>query len=445
MRKSSSLLLYFEYYSSVAFQLLVLLVIVCLLARSRSQAVFTTNTLRKLHEDESIAMLRLQRIEDRSLHLHEWVRARNQQQRQGGQRQESDEMNISLVDNDDEGDDIFEKHYDQLQGMASELEHHASVTNIQNAIQKASIEEIVATYGEGPVKVELELDFHDRSDDGGILDALHLSHQDPGRKVIVNTNRSTKIAIVLWPDTPHAAWTWLKQIQKKLWDGTDKISLDGASTALQFRPKAESEAPPSTSQSFLKQAWDRWHSTDQGGSTDSYSSVDNEDDTGNLEFIEQHPMDGDDRYSDGMNPDVIHGAWTVGLREANSAIEADNIENDEIASPRRNTRIGGRKNSSSPSSSSSSDHNKNELEMFINLSDNQHLYQRRATCVGKVIDGFDTLQRLFEKTAEQLPNKRRPFQKGAVDDDGSLHIKHVTLKSVTASHMTNHELDQLFI
>ena len=43
--------------------------------------------------------------------------------------------------------------------MSSELKSHAKIMNLQQTIQETAIEEIVGTYGEGPVKVVLELDF----------------------------------------------------------------------------------------------------------------------------------------------------------------------------------------------------------------------------------------------------------------------------------------------
>ncbi|OEU08369.1 hypothetical protein FRACYDRAFT_271810 [Fragilariopsis cylindrus CCMP1102] len=201
---------------------------------------------------------------------------------------------------------------------------------------------------------------------------------------------ATRIAIVLWPDTPHAAWTWLEQIQRNIWDGAN-LEWDTSSTMLQFKPEPKLPKTTTSTNTVTK------GTTRKRSSAKKVDVDDNDNDNdagGHLEFIEQHPMS-----RDNYNDDKHHGAWTVGLRETSSS-----------------------------SSSSSSDN----LEMFINLSDNQSLYQHEATCVGKIIDGFDTLQRLVETTL-------------IVSSSSSTTTKtNVSVKSIAASHMTNQELEQIY-
>jgi len=185
----------------------------------------------------------------------------------------------------------------------------------------------------------------------------------------VNTNKSTKISIVLWPDTPHAAWTWLQQIQKEIWDGA-YLQMDASSTIFQFKPPKPNRRMRTTATT-----------------TNDADNADNAGDGGDdsyLEFIEQHPMIHDnEEYVKNHDLDVNHGAWTVGLRETSMT-----------TSSKRRKREGKQHSNDNDNDID----NNNNLEMFINLSDNQHLYQHEATCVGKIIDGFDTLQRLLETT-----------------------------------------------
>merc|ERR1712238_204287 len=96
----------------------------------------------------------------------------------------------------------------------------------------------------------------------------------------------------------------------------------------------------------------------------------------------------------------------------------------------------------------------NNLEMFINLSDNQQLYQHEATCVGKIIDGFDTVQRLLETTIttrrtregkEENGTKKKKKEDDDTDTDDTLTTNtNVSVKTITASHITNQELEQLY-
>jgi len=345
-------------------QLIVLFVVVGLVFYSRSQAVFTADTLLKLRGEESIGLLKLHQIENHSLHIHELI---TQRLLRGQPQQEKEEQKTPTTtgDNDNDNDtnndtNNLEQQYKQLIDMSSELRNHATVTTLQETIQETAIEEIINTYGEGPVKVVLEFDFNTNTN----------TDTDTDNNNMAATATATRIAIVLWPDTPHAAWTWLEQIQKSIWDGAN-LEWDTSSTMLQFKPESKTTTNTAT----------------QGATRSSTKKVDvNDDDDvgGHLEFIEQHPLSRDD-YND-----KHHGAWTVGLRETSSS---------------------------------------SNLEMFINLSDNQRLYQHEATCVGKIIDGFDTLQRLVESTLIVTSTSPKT---------------NVSVKSVAASHMTNQELEQIY-
>jgi len=305
------------------FQLLLLFVIALLVLHSHSKADFTVETLQRLRQQESLGLLQLQKIERQSLSLHESIRGRLQR---AGVLEEHEA-------------DPLEPQHRQLEKMTSELD--SQVTTLQKRIQLAARQEIIKAYGEGPVKVVIELDF-DGTDSTS-------SRSDP-----VDVSSSSHISIALWPDTPHAAWTWLDQVGRHVWDGAG-LEWDSSSTLLQFQPSQPDPVGKSR-----------------------------------LEFTEHHPSDPK------TNPDMHHGPWTVGLRESLS----------EDASGESNGR----------------------LEMFINLADNRETH-KHETCIGKILDGFYALQRLLEATR--------------MNEDGKA-VTHVTVKSITAMHITNHELNQLY-
>jgi cyclophilin family peptidyl-prolyl cis-trans isomerase len=85
---------------------------------------------------------------------------------------------------------LIQKQTQQLMQMEEELSHE--VRTLQTRIQHSAVRSIVHEYGEGPVQVIWE---------------------------VVADGVTSKISILLWHDTPHAAWTWLEQISRKLWDG----------------------------------------------------------------------------------------------------------------------------------------------------------------------------------------------------------------------------------
>ena len=111
----------------------------------------------------------------------------------------------------------------------------------------------------------------------------------------------------LWAEAPHAAWTWLEQIQRNLWDGTE----------LQWKEAQVLQGIPSREDPMHR---------------------------GAIEFVEPTKSG--------------HEAWTVGLKQTGPD---------------------------------------GKLSMFLNLQDNDHLYQHESN-VGKIIDGFDALQKLLEAT-----------------------------------------------
>lgn len=361
-------------FSGVCLQLILLSVIALLVLWSRSQAALATDTLLRLRETESVSLLKLHMLESHSMHVHELMRNRILRENtrvddfqdllQDGE--EPDEANNN-------NDDPLRDQYRQLSQMAADLRNHAAVKTLQGTIQETAIDKMTHIYGEGPVKVVIELDFGD----GDNRNPPFIAHKTENRKKNNNNSNNNRqarntqqmakgsyISIVLWPDTPHAAWTWLEQIGRSVWDGSS-IGWDPSSTLLQFQPTKDDPL-----------------------------------DRGHIEFVEDHPRQED------SNPDMHHGAWTIGLRETLSS--GNGAGDDE--------------------SLSSSSSNPNRLEMFINLSNNRE-QRKHETCVGKIFDGFDALQRLLERTE--------------LTEDGDARTK-VTVKSVSAMHMTHKEFAYIY-
>jgi len=347
-------------FSGVCLQLILLLVISVLVVCSRSQAALTTETLLHLQEFESLSLLKLHRLESHSMHVHELMRNRMVKNK------DTDDLEDYMMENgeydsenekviDPENDPLMDQ-YQQLAKMSLDLRKHADVTALQHSIQETAIDEIISVYGEGPVKVVVELDFGDKHSFIAHNNNYHHKHQEQAQSARHTHNmiKGTYISIVLWPDTPHAAWSWLEQIRRSVWDGSS-IGFNPTSTLLQFQPTKDDPM-----------------------------------DRGHLEFVEGHPS------QEKSNPDMHHGAWTIGLRET---IGSDDDSNK-----------------------------KGTMEMFINLADNQEA-RKHETCIGKIFDGFDALQRLLEGTA-LAPN-------GEADTN-------VTVKSVIAMHLTHKELQQIY-
>jgi len=293
-----------------------------------------------------MSLLKLHRLETHSMHVHDLMRKRLL--KENGRSKDTDDLE-DLLDGEypeeviDPEDDPLSDQYQELTQMSHDLRKHADVTTLQGTIQETAIEEIVSTFGEGPVKVVVELDFGDRP---------IIAHKNNRQaKHTHDMVKGTYISIILWPDTPHAAWAWLEQIRRSVWNRST-VKLNPASTLLSFHP-----------------------------------TKDDPKDRGHLEFVEGHPR------QENSNSDMHHGAWTIGLRET----------------------VG-------------DDHKKGRLEMFINLADNQ-TERKHETCVGKIFDGFDALQRLLEGTE--------------VTPDGDANMN-VSVKSVSAMHMTHSELQQIY-
>ncbi|EEC46589.1 predicted protein [Phaeodactylum tricornutum CCAP 1055/1] len=175
-------------------QLAVVIVVSFLVFDSYHRAITTTDQLSKFKNDESMLLLHLHRVEQQALNLHEefdrlskkdFVESHSIQNEDG----RIERKNAVVVDSE-----LIRKQTQQLRQMEEELSHE--VRALQESIQIAARSCIVRTFGEGPVQVILDLNFGERNIQGG-----------------------TKLTILLWYDTPHAAWTLLEQIRKGIWDG----------------------------------------------------------------------------------------------------------------------------------------------------------------------------------------------------------------------------------
>jgi hypothetical protein len=280
------------------FQILVVGIVSFLVFDSYIKAVSTTQRLDQLKEDESMMMLHLQRIEQQSIHLHENL-SRISEMREGIVASDTQQTGASPLKAEAVDSNLIRVQTQQLYQMEEELDHELRA--LQSKLQHVARSSIIRTYGEGPVKVVLELDFPDGTSEAG----------------------NNMISILLWYDTPHAAWTWLQQILKGEWNGS----------------------------SFM---------IGNAFSVDASPVVAN---AGTLNFVEKSQKS--------------HDAWTVGLTD-----------------------------------------NEGNLGMFINLQDNSDS-RKRDVCVGKVIDGFDALQRLVDVSRRDT---RQP----------------VTIQRATATHLTRH-------
>ncbi|KAL3904898.1 MAG: hypothetical protein SGILL_009893 [Bacillariaceae sp.] len=210
-----------------------------------SSTDFTADALQRLRKQESLGLLQLHKIERQSLSLHEDLRGRLKQ---------------AGVLEEHEGDPLEPQHR-QLERMTSEIDNQ--VLSLQKRIQKAAKKEIIKTYGEGPIKIVIDLDFSDVPEGASMP------------KDSSDDMSSTQISIALLPETPHSVLILLEQVQRSLWDAAG-LNWDTTSNMLAFRPTMEDVSIKS------------------GGG-------------GRLEFVEQHP---------GNSRTMHHEPWTVGLREA---------------------------------------------------------------------------------------------------------------------------------
>lgn len=174
-------------------QLLFVFAVTVLVYESHSKAIFAANQLSQFKEEESLLLLHLQKIEQQSIQLHENLSRLAQN---GGPMEPlMEEVEKRGAEGGDVDFDLIHKQTQQLYQMEEELNHE--VRTLQAKIQQSARNHIIQAFGEGPVQVILELEFPEQS------------------------SSSNQIAILLWHDTPHAAWTWLDQIGKHIWDGAE--------------------------------------------------------------------------------------------------------------------------------------------------------------------------------------------------------------------------------
>lgn len=227
-------------------QVVIVLAVIALVYESHHKALFATQQLMQFKDEESLLLLHLQKIEQQSIQLHENFKrlAKLGGENSGGNPNPGDkQLGEKEVDFD-----LIHKQTEQLYHMEQELSHE--VETLQKRIQLSARNHIIQEFGEGPVQVVLELDFGDAAANAG-----------PHR-----------ISIILYHDTPHAAWTWLEQIGNNVWDGAEFI-------------------------------WQQGHMIDAVPPPDR---LDPERD-GQIEFVEHSQQ-------------AVHTAWTVGVREqANNA------------------------------------------------------------------------------------------------------------------------------
>ena len=280
-------------------QVVIVLAVVALVYESHNKALFATQQLVHFKEEESLLLLHLQKIEQQSIQLHENFKRLAEIGTGGGKSGDTD-LNEDKQGAGNEVDfDLIHKQTEQLKHMEQELSHE--VETLQKRIQLSARNHIIKEFGEGPVQVVLDLDLRD-----------DVANSGPHR-----------ISILLWHDTPHAAWTWLEQIGNNVWDGAE------------FK-------------------WQQGHIIDAVPRNDRVDL----DRDGKIEFVEHSQHE--------------HIAWTVGVREQ------PNSTNGTGRGP---------------------------MSMYINLQDNSHIH-RHETCVGKVIDGFDALQKLLELSRNNSNNEQ---------------------------------------
>lgn len=279
-------------------------VILLMIMQSHYHATFAEQQLLRYREEESALLLQLHKIERHSIKLHKSIRSRLER------------AGVQVPAGSDSYDES------PLHEMAQAL--HGQILPLQEAIQNDARANIVEEYGEGPVKLALELQFH--------------SDNDKTKEV---SSLNTRMDILLWPDTPHAVWTLLEQVDRHVWDGA-LVHWSPDQPILELTPTR----------------------------TDPLNR-------GKLEFSEFIP-----------HHDSWHGAWTVGIRE---------------------------------------DPETGKLQLFMNLQDNAE-FQEHETCVGKILAGFDTLQRVLS-VSRQL---------GGEEEEGSPTT--VTIRQASAMHVTKREL-----
>lgn len=170
-------------------QVVIVVAVTALVWESHHKALDAVEQLSRYKEEESLMLLHLQKIEQHSIQLHENLSrlAQSDLRARGGDGERKGAGDVDF--------DLIHIQTQELYRLEEALNHE--VRTLQTSIQKSARDHIVDAFGEGPVQVVLELDF------GGASDP----------------NSPNTISILLWGDTPHAAWTWLEQIGRHIWDG----------------------------------------------------------------------------------------------------------------------------------------------------------------------------------------------------------------------------------
>jgi hypothetical protein len=188
-------------------QIIILCCVFYIVYDSYIKLVATSGQLQKLRDDEGMMLLHLHRLEQQSIRVHENIAKigekknsmdqqppQNSQKLLGGGGGESDPNGLAsraVID-----DAEIHAQTQQLYEMEQELDHE--LHSLQEKLQQAARASITSKYGDGPIKVVLEIEIPDDTD-----------------------MSNNQISILLWYDTPHAAWTWLKQILVGEWDGSE--------------------------------------------------------------------------------------------------------------------------------------------------------------------------------------------------------------------------------
>jgi len=201
-------------------QVVIVLAVIALVYESHHKALFATQQLTQFKEEESLLLLHLQKIEQQSIQLHEILgrfarvaisggnndaagNGENSVETGGGDAPQAGGGAKPPLNGANSGGaravdfDLIHKQTQQLYQMEQELSDE--VDTLQKRIQLSARNHLIREFGEGPVQVQLEMDFGDPSANAG----------------------PRVITILLWLDTPHAAWTWLEQIGNNLWDGAE--------------------------------------------------------------------------------------------------------------------------------------------------------------------------------------------------------------------------------
>ena len=195
-------------------QVVIVLAVIALVYESHHKALFATQQLTQFKEEESLLLLHLQKIEQQSIQLHEILGRFARVGMSGGNASGNKENAIESGGDEQQAGaklanaanagggrevdfDLIHKQTQQLYQMEQELSNE--VETLQKRIQLSARNHLIQEFGEGPVQVILDLDLGDSSANAG-------PHQ---------------ITILLWLDTPHAAWTWLEQIGNHVWDGAE--------------------------------------------------------------------------------------------------------------------------------------------------------------------------------------------------------------------------------